>query len=106
MRQTAEKLFFDAGLPLPANIVESLSVQTNVALMGDGQTVGLMPRSAAMQFAGHDALTILRVSALPAFGDIGCFSYAERIPAPAVQLFRTCLREAAAELGTAAPPTH
>ncbi|ODV40971.1 hypothetical protein AWV79_02550 [Cupriavidus sp. UYMMa02A] len=47
LRQTAEHMFYDAGLPLPANVVESLSVMTNVALMFDQKTVGLMPRRRA-----------------------------------------------------------
>ncbi|TEA78841.1 LysR substrate-binding domain-containing protein [Allopusillimonas ginsengisoli] len=104
LRQTADRLFFDAGLAAPTNIVESLSVLTNVALMLDNKTIGLMPRSAAQQFADARILTILPLTDLPVFGDIGCFTDAAREPAAAVALFKECLREAAQLCTGAAPP--
>jgi DNA-binding transcriptional LysR family regulator len=96
LRQTADRMFRDAGVAPPTNVVESLSVLTNVTLMLDQATVGLMPDSAARQFAQAGLLAILAVAGLPDFGEIGCFAFTGREPAPAVELFRTCLREAAA----------
>jgi DNA-binding transcriptional LysR family regulator len=95
LRPTADRMFRDVDLPQPANVVESLSVLTNVTLMLDQQTVGLMPHSAARQFAEAGLLAILPVAALPSFGDVGCFTFSGREPAPAVSLFRECLRQAA-----------
>src|SRR5690606_6760307 len=95
LRQTADRLFFDQGLDAPSNIVESLSVLTNVALMFDNRTIGLMPRSAAQQFAQANILKILPLGGLPVFGDIGCFTDSGREPAAAVALFRECLHRAA-----------
>ncbi|MBP0624454.1 LysR substrate-binding domain-containing protein [Cupriavidus consociatus] len=97
LRRTAERLFFEAGLGAPANVVESLSVLTNVALMLDQQTVGLMPRTEAQQFADAGMLAILPLAELPGFGEIGCFACSGRVPAQAVTLFKACLRDAATQ---------
>ncbi|QRQ85183.1 LysR family transcriptional regulator [Cupriavidus oxalaticus] len=95
LRLTADRMFHKAGLPGPSNVVESLSVMTNVALMLDQMTVGLMPHSAAQQFAQAGLLAVLPIAGLPEFGEIGCFAFTGRAPGPAVELFRNCLREAA-----------
>lgn len=99
LRQIAERMFYKAGLPLPANVVESLSVLTNVALMFDQKTIGLMPRSAAKQFVETGSLAMIPLMDAPAFGDIGLFAAADTLPVRTVELFKDCLRAAAAELG-------
>ncbi|MFA9218941.1 MAG: LysR substrate-binding domain-containing protein, partial [Sphingomonadaceae bacterium] len=50
-RLTAERLFTDAGLPMPSNVVESLSLLTNIGLMQSMQAINLMPRAVAQHFA-------------------------------------------------------
>jgi DNA-binding transcriptional LysR family regulator len=98
LRWTADHMFANAGLPSPTNVVESLSVLTNVALMLDQETIGLMPRSAAQQLSDTGILTILSLADMPEFGDIGCFTFGGRTPAQAVELFQECLRDAAKEI--------
>lgn len=98
LRQTTDRLFYEAGLPVPTNIVESLSVLTNVALMFDQKTIGLMPRSAAEQFVGRGSLAIIPLDPMPAFGDVGVFTVADALTVRAVELFKDCLRAAVLEI--------
>ncbi|MBN2990167.1 LysR family transcriptional regulator [Pseudomonas cedrina subsp. fulgida] len=97
LRRTADKLFFDAALPTPGNVVESLSILTNISLMQDQQTVALMPYGAAQQFIGVGLLKAFDLGAAMQFGDIGCFFSNARALGPAARLFRECLYEARAE---------
>lgn len=99
LRQTAELMFYDAGLPIPANVVESLSVMTNVALMFDQKTIGLMPRSAARQFVDTGSLAIIPLENAPSFGEVGFFAVPGTLAVRAVELFKDCLRAAAREVG-------
>ena len=58
-RLAAEHLFRAAGLPLPTDIVESLSILTNIGLLLRAPYVALMPRTAARQFSDAGLLRIL-----------------------------------------------
>ncbi|NUU04105.1 LysR family transcriptional regulator [Herbaspirillum robiniae] len=95
-RLTAEHLFRDAGLELPTNVVESLSVLTNIGLMHDSPSISLMPRAAAEHFAGLNLLSILALGELGDFGDIGYSIRSDRDPTPAAQAMIKCLQETAA----------
>ncbi len=96
-RLTAEHLFLDAGLSMPANIVESLSLLTNIGLMQDSPSLSLMPRAVAQHFARLGLLAILDLGDLGKFGDIGYSVRADRAPTPAAHLFIECLKQTAAE---------
>ncbi|MQR00831.1 LysR substrate-binding domain-containing protein [Glaciimonas soli] len=96
-RLTAEHLFLDAGLSMPINIVESLSLLTNIGLMQDSPSISLMPRDVAQHFARLGLLAILDLGDLGKFGDIGYSVRAERAPTPAAHLFIECLKQTAAE---------
>ncbi|MBK5550651.1 LysR family transcriptional regulator [Pseudomonas sp. TH03] len=97
LRHTADKLFSNAALPTPANVVESLSILTNITLMQDQQTVALMPYEASQQFISVGLLKAFDLGAPMQFGDIGCFFSNARALGPAARLFRECLYEARAE---------
>jgi DNA-binding transcriptional LysR family regulator len=97
-RLTAERLFSDAGLDLPHNIVESLSLLTNIGLMRDSQAITLMPRAVAQYFVGLGLVSILGLGDIGPFGQIGYSVRSGRAPTPAAQLFIECLKETAAEL--------
>ncbi|CAD5110077.1 LysR substrate-binding domain-containing protein [Zestomonas carbonaria] len=97
LRRTADRLFADAGLDAPANMIESLSVLTNVSLMQDQRTVGLLPLETARQLAGNGILRPFDLGTTLQFGDIGCFYSASREPGPAARLFLDCLRLASQE---------
>jgi DNA-binding transcriptional LysR family regulator len=91
--------FAQAGLALPARIVESVSLLTNLGLLADSQMVALMPQSAAERFARADWVAILPVQGLGSFGAVGYTLYADREPTAATRQFLVALREAASQTG-------
>jgi DNA-binding transcriptional LysR family regulator len=97
-RITAERLFSDAGLAMPGNIVESLSLLTNIGLMQAMQAINLMPRAVAQHFAQLKLLAILEMGDIGAFGRIGYSVREDRASTPAAARFIACLTEAAGEL--------
>lgn len=97
LRRTADALFAEAGLPIPDNVVESLSILTNITLMQDQRTIALMPREAIRNFAEAGLLKEFDLGGLLHFGDIGCFYSATREPTPATLMLRECLRTASRE---------
>ncbi|UHL64155.1 LysR family transcriptional regulator [Paralcaligenes sp. KSB-10] len=98
LRKTADRLFAQAGLPPPDNLVESMSVLTNLTLLSDFKTCAFMPRTIAMPFVESGMLSVLPVKGLDVFGDIGFFHRPSHSQGPAVELFKTCLREAVREV--------
>jgi DNA-binding transcriptional LysR family regulator len=97
LRRTADALFAEAGLPIPDNVVESLSILTNITLMQDQRTIALMPREAIRNFAEAGLLKEFDLGGALQFGDIGCFYSATREPTPAALMLRECLRIASRE---------
>lgn len=96
-RLTAEHLFLNAGLHMPTNIVESLSLLTNIGLLQDSPSISLMPRQVAQHFARQNLLCILDLGDLGMFGDIGYSVRVDRAPTPAAHLFIECLKQSAVE---------
>ncbi|WP_202413838.1 LysR substrate-binding domain-containing protein [Duganella sp. CY15W] len=97
-RLRAERLFADAGLPMPSNVVESLSLLTNIGLLQSMQAINLMPRAVAQHFAQLQLLTILELGDIGAFGRIGYSVRDDRASTPAAAKFIECLTLAASEL--------
>jgi DNA-binding transcriptional LysR family regulator len=97
-RLQAERMFQDAGLRMPANQVESLSMLTNLGLLLETPCLGLMPRAAAQQFVDAGLLTILPIPESGQFGTIGFSTRADKLASPACQRFILCLRDAAREV--------
>ncbi|RWU23265.1 LysR family transcriptional regulator [Pseudomonas alkylphenolica] len=97
LRRTVDRLFDEAGLEAPSNVVESLSILTNLSLMQDQQTVAVMPLEAARQFIGAGLLRTLDLGSHLQFGDIGYFHAGNRELGPAARLFRECLEQASQE---------
>ncbi|MES2256969.1 MAG: LysR substrate-binding domain-containing protein [Pseudomonadota bacterium] len=97
-RLTAERLFTDAGLPMPGNIVESLSLLTNIGLMQAMQAINLMPRAVAQHFVQLKLLAMLELGDIGSFGRIGYSVRADRASTPAAARFIECLTQAAGEL--------
>ncbi|VVE32677.1 LysR family transcriptional regulator [Pandoraea eparura] len=93
-RLAAERLFRDAGLALPDDVVESLSVLTNIGLMLETPRVALMPRVAATPFVESGLLRVLADTMPGSFGDVGYSLRADKSPSPACERFVACLREA------------
>ncbi|SOE98779.1 transcriptional regulator, LysR family [Burkholderia sp. OK233] len=97
-RLSTEQLFREAGLPLPVDIVESLSMLTNLGLLMETSRIALMPRLAAEQFKNAGLLQILDLPETGAFGTVGFSRRANREHSAACQTFISCLREVAAEV--------
>lgn len=93
-RLAAESLFRRAELPLPRDVIESLSMLTNIGLMLETPRIGLMPRAAARQFVDAGLLCILETEEAGSFGAVGFSVRADKAPTPACRLFIECLREA------------
>ncbi|MCL4183002.1 MAG: LysR family transcriptional regulator [Burkholderiaceae bacterium] len=87
--------FAQAGLMLPARVVESVSILTNLGLLTGSSMVALMPQSAAEHFAQAGWLAILPVQGLGSFGAVGYTLCANREPTAATRRFLLALREAA-----------
>lgn len=102
-RLAAELLFRDAGLPLPTDIVESLSLLTNIGLLLETPRIALMPRVAANQFAEAGLLRILDLPEIGAFGSIGFSVRSHKEQSAACRAFIACLREAAQAAAPDAP---
>ena len=92
-RLAAERLFRDAGLALPEDVVESLSMLTNIGLMLESPRVVLMPRAAAKPFVESGLLRVLADTVPGSFGDVGYSLRTDRPPSPACERFVACLRE-------------
>jgi DNA-binding transcriptional LysR family regulator len=90
-RLLVDQLFQDAGIALPKNITESLSLLTNIGLLQDSSTIVLMPRAVAQHFVHLGVLSILDLGNVGKFGNVGYSTRADRIPAPAAQFFIECL---------------
>jgi DNA-binding transcriptional LysR family regulator len=96
VRLWAERLFHDAGLPMPADRVESLSMLTNLGLLLERPCAALMPRAAARQFVDAGLLTIVEITEVADFGAVGFSVRANKKISPACMRFIACLRESAA----------
>ncbi|WP_432261787.1 LysR substrate-binding domain-containing protein [Cupriavidus sp. TMH.W2] len=102
-RLAAERMFEDAGLPPPGNLVESLSLLTNIGLMQDMGAISLMARDVAEHFARLGVLSVLELGGIGMFGTIGYSVRSDRAPTPAARQFIECLRQAAEQALESAP---
>lgn len=98
-RRTADRLFAEAGLSTPTNIVESLSILNNLSLLADQRTISFMPSETAQQFDGTGLLSRFDFQTGMNFGAIGCFSPSNGTLRPPAQRFRECLEKASDNLG-------
>lgn len=102
-RPTVDRLFSDAGLPLPANRIESLSLLTNVSMMIHGDACGLIPRGALAPFAVGGLLVELPISGVARFGEVGVSTRRDRPLTPAAEHFVAKLREVAHTIASQQP---
>jgi DNA-binding transcriptional LysR family regulator len=97
-RMAAEKMFHDAGIPVPMPRVESLSLLANLGLMLHSHLLSFMPRAAALQLMKAGSLAILSMPAMHNAGRVGFSIRADKDLAPSCKRFLVCLRRAAADL--------
>ncbi|MBB3182447.1 LysR substrate-binding domain-containing protein [Variovorax sp. Sphag1AA] len=97
-RMAAEKMFHDAGIPVPIPRVESLSLLANLGLMLHSDLLSFMPRAAAVQLMRVGSLSILSMPAMHNAGRVGFSIRADKDLAPSCKRFLMCLRRAAVDL--------
>ncbi|MBV8910913.1 MAG: LysR family transcriptional regulator, partial [Gammaproteobacteria bacterium] len=61
LRRQIERAFLDADAPLPRNVIESVSILTNRALLRKSDCIGVMPYHVALDDVEHELLSILPV---------------------------------------------
>ncbi|WP_167784663.1 LysR family transcriptional regulator [Ramlibacter rhizophilus] len=86
------------GLPLPRHPIESISMLTNLELLGSSSMAALMPQSAAAQFVDAGLLCALPVEGLSPFSEVGYTVRSDRAPTAATERFLQALQEAARAL--------
>lgn len=97
VRTTVERLFREAGLALPANRIESLSILTNVNVLRRSDAICLLPSAVADHYVREGMLAMLPMTLSETFGEVGISEATEREPTPAALALATALRQAAAE---------
>ncbi|BBH13115.1 LysR substrate-binding domain-containing protein [Chromobacterium haemolyticum] len=100
-RLVAEQFFHNAGLALPDNLLESLSLLTNVNLLVDSDCLGLMPRLAARRFAAAKLLAVLPLDEVGPPTAVGYSVRADKPLPPAARQMIDSLKLAAAQLDAA-----
>ena len=95
LRLSVERMFREAGLALPADLVESLSVLTNLGLLIESPRVAVMPHVAAKQFERAGLLRILDIPETGSFGTVGYSVRSNKEMSPVCEAFVACLREVA-----------
>ena len=85
-------MFDSEKLPLPARVVYSVSVLTNMGLLRRRPMVALMPQLAAQRFEETGLLSRLSLGPLEAFATVGYSVSSHRQPSAACQRFIEALR--------------
>lgn len=85
-------MFDSEGLPLPARVVYSVSVLTNMGLLRRRPMVALMPHLAAQRFEASGLVARLSLGPLEAFAAVGYSVSSQLSPSAATQRFIEALR--------------
>jgi DNA-binding transcriptional LysR family regulator len=95
LRSSVERMFREAKVPLPVDLVESLSILTNLGLLMGAPRVALMPRAAAQQFIRAGLLRSIEIAEAGSFGQVGYSVRASKEHSRACEVLVACLREVA-----------
>lgn len=97
-RRLVDQMFASADLKLPPHTMESLSLLTNLGVLLNSESIGVLTSSPAKEFARFGLLRILPVPKPMPFGQIGFSVRGGRPLTPATQRFVQCLRDAVAAM--------
>jgi DNA-binding transcriptional LysR family regulator len=97
-RHRMDAAFRQHGVEPPANVVESLSILTNQALLQASDMLGVMPRNVARHFAAMQSLCILSLALPSPSGPVGIVTRSGAAPSPSAQALLTALREVSREM--------
>jgi DNA-binding transcriptional LysR family regulator len=92
-RSRIDALFADTGLPLPTDMIESLSPVTNIGLLMDQRSLSFMSGGLAQLFLTSGVLARLDVVEHCSFGDVGYAIRSTRTPSLATKTFIACLEK-------------
>jgi DNA-binding transcriptional LysR family regulator len=97
LRRQIERAFVDAGAPLPRNVIESVSILTNRALLRKSDSIGVMPYHVALDDVEQGLLAILPVKLKAIESPVGAILRAPGTLPPAASALLDCLRVAGKE---------
>jgi DNA-binding transcriptional LysR family regulator len=98
LRRQIERAFVEAGAPLPRNVIESVSILTNRALLRKSDCVGVMPYHVALDDVEQGLLAILPVKLKSIESPVGAILRAPGTLPPAASALLDCLRLAGQEV--------
>jgi DNA-binding transcriptional LysR family regulator len=100
LRRQIERAFLDANAPLPRNVIESVSILTNRALLRKSDCIGVMPYHVALDDVEQQLLAILPVKLKSIESPVGAIMRAPGNLPPAASALLECLRIAARDVPT------
>jgi DNA-binding transcriptional LysR family regulator len=100
LRRQIERAFVEAGAPLPRNVIESVSILTNRALLRKWDCIGVMPYHVALDDVELGLLAILPVKLKSIETPVGAILRAPGKLPPAAAALLDCLRLAGREAPT------
>jgi DNA-binding transcriptional LysR family regulator len=92
LRRQIERAFVEAGAPLPRNVIESVSILTNRALLRKSDCVGVMPYHVALDDVEQGLLAILPVKLKSIESPVGAILRAPGTLPPAASALLDYLR--------------
>jgi DNA-binding transcriptional LysR family regulator len=92
LRRQIERAFVEAGAPLPRNLIESVSILTNRALLRKSDCIGVMPYHVALDDVEQGLLSILPVKLKSIESPVGAILRAPGSLPPAASALLDCLR--------------
>jgi DNA-binding transcriptional LysR family regulator len=98
LRRQIERAFVEAGAPLPRNVIESVSILTNRALLRKSDCIGVMPYHVALDDVEQGLLAILPVKLKSIESPVGAILRAPGTLPPAASALLDCLRLAGKEV--------
>jgi DNA-binding transcriptional LysR family regulator len=98
LRRQIERAFVEAGAQLPRNVIESVSILTNRALLRKSEFLGVMPYHVALDDVQQGLLAILPVKLKSLETPVGAILRAPGKLPPAASALLECLRLAGREV--------
>jgi DNA-binding transcriptional LysR family regulator len=98
LRRQIERAFLEANAPLPRNIIESVSILTNRALLRKSDCIGVMPYHVALDDVEQGLLSFLPVKLRSIESPVGAILRAPGSLPPAASALLECLRVAARDV--------
>lgn len=93
LRRQLERAFEAARMSLPRNIIESMSILTNRAVIRQSDCIAVLPYQVALDDVRNGLLSILPIKLKSTMRPVGAIMRAPGTLPPAAKLFLDCLRD-------------